>query len=95
MLIRTPADLGAFIRDRRKKLGFGQAELAAQIGVNRKWVISIEQGRAHAELALVLRALNALGVRLDATADDIHKAGIPVPSVDIDAIISSAKGTKR
>ncbi len=46
MLIRTPADLGAVIRDRREELGLDQATLAQRTGVNRKWVISIERGRA-------------------------------------------------
>ncbi len=95
MLIRSPADLGALIRDRRKRLGLGQAELAARIGVNRKWVTSIERGRAHAELALVLRALNALGIRLDASTEDTSRTAGPVPPVDIDAIVASARKTGR
>ena len=44
MLVRTPADLGAVIRDRRKQLKLDQAALAKQIGVSRQWVIEIERG---------------------------------------------------
>jgi HTH-type transcriptional regulator / antitoxin HipB len=95
MLIRTPADLGAVIRDRRKRLGLGQAELATRIGVNRKWVISIEQGRTHAELALVLRALDALGIRLDASTDTAPAAATAIPTVDIDAIVANSRNAKR
>ena len=53
MLIRTPADLGAVIRDHRKRLGLGQAELAEKIGVSRQWVVGIERGHSRAELGLV------------------------------------------
>ena len=44
MLIRTPADLGAVIRDRRKQLKLDQATFAKRIGVSRQWVIEIERG---------------------------------------------------
>jgi len=92
MLIRTPADLGAIIRDRRKKLKLGQADLAERIGVNRKWVIGIEQGRVRAELGLVLRALDALGLRLDASPENV---GSPrAPSVNIDNIVAAARKGK-
>ena len=89
MLIRTPADLGAIIRDRRKQLKLDQAVLASRIGVSRQWVIQIEHGRPRAELGLVLRALDALGIQLDATAGEPHRrrAG----AVDIDAIVAKAK----
>src|SRR5256884_5974308 len=46
--IRTPADLGAIIRDRRKQLDLDQATLAKRIGASRRWVIGIERGRARA-----------------------------------------------
>lgn len=94
MLIRTPADLGALIRGRRKDLGLDQAGLAERIGVNRKWVIGIERGRARAELGIVLRALDALGIRLDALTEKTTAKPLSVPSVDIDAIVATA-GKKK
>ena len=91
MLIRTPTDLGAVVRDRRKQLGLGQAELAGRIGVSRQWVIGVERGRARAELALVLRVLDALGVRLESKIDDpTNKSRV---SPDIDSIVAAARGT--
>jgi len=93
MLIRTPADLGAVIRERRKQLGLDQAELATRIGVSRQWVIGIERGRARAELGLVLRALDTLGIRLNsATGTAASKASA---SPDIDAIVAAAKRSAR
>jgi HTH-type transcriptional regulator / antitoxin HipB len=62
--LRTPADIGALIKDRRRALGFDQAELAARIGVGRLWVNQVERGKPGASLGLVLRALAALGLEL-------------------------------
>jgi y4mF family transcriptional regulator len=91
MTIRTPADLGAVIRERRKGLGLDQAELARRIGVSRQWVIGIERGRARAELGLVLHALNALGLHLHTFLPNPR----PKTGPDIDAIVTAAKKGKR
>ena len=92
MLTRTPADLGAVIRDRREQLKLDQAAFAKQIGVSRQWVIEIERGHPRAELGLVLRAIDGLGIHLDA---DIAQAKAPRPStVDINAIVAKAKKKK-
>lgn len=89
MLTRTPADLGAIIRDRRKHLKRNQASLANEIGVSRQWLIELEHGHPRAELGLVLRVLDALGINLDA---DIAQAKTPRPgTVDINAIVAKAK----
>lgn len=92
MLVRTSADLGAVIRDRRKQLKLDQAALAKRIGVSRPWVIAIERGHARAGLGLVLRALDALDIQLDAGIREIDRRR---PSaVDIDAIVAKAKRKK-
>ena len=46
MRIRTPADLGALIRDSRTKLGLDQKSLAEKVGVSRQWIVEIEKGIA-------------------------------------------------
>lgn len=90
MFIRTPANLGAAIRDRRKLLGLSQDDLAKRVGVGRQWVIAVEHGKPGAELALVLRVCDAIDIPLMIGAP-------PTPansgsSVDLDAIIMSARG---
>ena len=92
MFIRTPADLGAVIRDRRKQLKLDQAGFATRIGVSRQWVIQIERGRPRAELGLVLRALDALDIQLDARAGEPRRR--QSGAVDIDAIVARAKTAK-
>ncbi len=89
MHVRTPAELGAVIRDRRKQLKLDQATFAKKIGVSRQWVIEIERGHARAELGLVLRALDVLDITLDASTE--HAKVSTSPTIDIDAIVSRAK----
>jgi HTH-type transcriptional regulator / antitoxin HipB len=92
MLARTPADLGIIIRDQRRKRGLGQAELAHQIGVSRQWIVGVEKGRSRAELGLVLKALNALGLRID-TSEVQANWGPDRPNID--AIVADARMSKR
>jgi transcriptional regulator with XRE-family HTH domain len=89
MLVRTPKDLGAMIRDRRRQLGIDQAALAARIGSSRQWVVAVERGHPRAELALVLRALSSLDLALD-IAPRQPVAG----DTDIDAILAAARGRR-
>jgi len=91
MRVRTPADLGAIIRDRRKQLKLDQATFAKRIGVSRQWVIEIERGHARAELGLVLRAVDALNIQLDANIDQATRAR---GAIDIDAIVAKGKSAK-
>jgi transcriptional regulator with XRE-family HTH domain len=77
MFVRTPAELGAVIRDRRKQLKLNQSTFAKKIGVSRQWVIEIERGHARAELGLALRALGVLDINLDVSIDQA-KVWIPI-----------------
>lgn len=68
MQVITTRDVGALIREARRARGMTQTELSAVAGVTRRWLTDIEQGaKPRAELGLVLAALQALDVRLDAT----------------------------
>lgn len=85
MLITTPRDIGAAIKERRKQLGLGQAELAARAGVSRQWLIQVEGGKPGVALGLVLRLLNILGMRLaldgrDKLASYSDEIDLPDPS---------------
>jgi len=89
MLLRTPNDLGSAIRDRRRRLNLDQDDLAKQIGVSRKWIIDVEKGKPRAEIGLVLRTLDALGLRLALDAD--KDIGPAVPVADIDKLLDRAR----
>lgn len=93
MRIRTPADLGATIRDHRVKLGMDQRSLAEKVGVGRQWIVEVEQGKTRAQIGLLLRTINVLGISLsvETTSTRASKKDDGPPSVDIDAIVSAAR----
>jgi HTH-type transcriptional regulator / antitoxin HipB len=82
---RTAADLGALIRERRRKLGLDQAELAERARVSRLWLSQVERGKPRAAVGLVLRTLQVLGVRL--IVDGELTPELP----DIDGIVERAR----
>jgi HTH-type transcriptional regulator / antitoxin HipB len=94
MRIRTPRELGAVLRDERRRLGLSQIDLSERADVSRKWIVQMENGKARAELALVLRALGALGLvmTVERGAETKHKTG--AGAVDIDAIVAAARRVK-
>ena len=90
--LRSPADLGALIRDRRRVLGLGQADLAQRIGVGRLWVAKIERGNPGANLGSVFKALDVLGVTLTGAPQNEATPTVPPIDVpDIDAIVDDAR----
>ncbi|HUO04318.1 MAG TPA: helix-turn-helix domain-containing protein [Candidatus Binataceae bacterium] len=99
MLVRTPSDLGAIIRERRLKLGLDQLSLAKKAGTSRKWLIEVENGKPRAEFGLILRTLKALGIELAANPAPIVHERTPAKRgggahVDIDSILDSLKRRK-
>jgi y4mF family transcriptional regulator len=101
MRIRTPADLGALIRDSRTKLGLGQKSLADKVGVSRQWIVEIEKGKSRASIGLLLRTIDALGIALDAEKEGSRKPKDTSMShgadahVDIDSIVDSRTQEKK
>lgn len=91
MRIRTAVDFGALIRDRCIALGLDQKALAGKVGVSRQWIVEIEKGKPRAEIALVLRAIDVLGIPLTANETAKEKVKGMLPPVDIDSIISEAR----
>jgi HTH-type transcriptional regulator/antitoxin HipB len=93
MRMRTATDLGAFIRERRTKLGMDQVALAEKAGTSRKWLIEVEQGKPRAEIGLILRTLKTLGVSIDLQIDSLAKAtsNDRAGSTDINNVLSSLK----
>lgn len=66
--IATSDDFALLVRQHRRKLKLSQAQLAAKVGVSRQWIIDIEKGKPRAELALSLRVLQELGIKLQVKA---------------------------
>lgn len=97
-MVRSAADIGAIIRDRRRKLGLDQITLAKRVGVSRRWIVDIEKGKPRAGIELVLRTLTALGVSLTPSKKAPVRAGDAgdaIAAIDLDTIIDAARRTKR
>jgi y4mF family transcriptional regulator len=90
MKARSIRDLAAVVRGRRKDLGLSQAELADRAGVSRKWIYQFEAGKPTAELRLILRVLEALGLVLNVTYDE--QSARDQPSGNLDALIEEHRG---
>ena len=90
--LRTPADIGALVRDRRLTLGLDQADLASRVGVSRLWINQIERGKPGASLGLILRTLAAVGIQLTGETVDGDRPGDP--ATNIDSIVASARRSK-
>lgn len=66
MRVDNARDLGALVRDIRKRRGLSQGDLAEMVGVSRQWISGLEQGRA-GSFGLVLRTLASLDLDIEAT----------------------------
>lgn len=92
--LRTVGELGAAIRDRRRALGLSQQDLAELVGASRQWIVGIEGGHERAELGLLLRTLNALGLVLTLDDGESTDAGGDslISAADIDALVDASRG---
>jgi HTH-type transcriptional regulator/antitoxin HipB len=65
MYIKDPKQLGAFIKELRKKIGITQKDVALTTGIGLRFIIELEQGKPTCQLAKVLQVLHILGIKLD------------------------------
>lgn len=79
MKLTRPADIGALIKDFRRARKLRQAVLAERLQVSPKWLSQFENGKATAQIGLVIRVLNELGFELRAEPSDAAKGPEPGP----------------
>jgi HTH-type transcriptional regulator / antitoxin HipB len=93
MRVRTDTDLGAFIRERRTKLGMDQITLAKKTGTSRKWLVEVEKGKPRAEIGLILRTLKSLAVYIDLKSDSTPEPSSTTKAKkpDINQILANLK----
>jgi len=63
-ILASPQDFGAFLRTRRKALGYSQASLAALCNTGTRFISDMENGKETIELGKSLRVAQALGIDL-------------------------------
>jgi HTH-type transcriptional regulator/antitoxin HipB len=60
LLLVSPKDIGAVLRDMRKQKGMSQMELGRRVGLDQKKVSLMENGNPNIRLDSLLRLLSAL-----------------------------------
>lgn len=100
--MNTVNEIRLAARSKRVALGLSQSQLAIQAGVSRKWLSEFERGKTAAELGLVLRLLNGLGLEIAVTpsihpietansSEKKHKTGTKTSAstlVDLDKLLN-------
>jgi HTH-type transcriptional regulator/antitoxin HipB len=88
--ITSIRDVAVAVRGRRLGLGLSQADVAKRAHVSRQWIGEIESGKPTAELQLVIRLLDALGLCLsldDRDAPDQEPEPAAPAGIDLDALL--------
>lgn len=65
MSIKNAAEFGALVRQKRKKLGLTQQELATRCGVGVRFIVELEAGKPSCHLGKALTATVEVGLHLD------------------------------
>ena len=64
VVIRSAAEFGRAVRDRRRALGLTQEELAARCGVGKRFIVDLEAGKPTSQLGKALTAAREVGIAL-------------------------------
>ena len=75
--VRSAEDVGRLLRDRRRQQGLSQEELADLADSHRNRIAELEQGKPTERVALILRALNELGLELVVRSRNVHRGDRP------------------
>jgi HTH-type transcriptional regulator / antitoxin HipB len=67
--IRTAADFGTVIRQRRLGAELTQTDLAAAAGTGVRFIVELEQGKPTCQLGKALRVAAMLGIHLSAIGE--------------------------
>jgi HTH-type transcriptional regulator/antitoxin HipB len=85
--VDTVRDFGLLLRTERRRAGLSQSSLAERAGVSRRWLIEFENGKATAELGLVVKVIDALNLMIE-----IGPA--PTPEFDLDEYLDNLGGPR-
>jgi y4mF family transcriptional regulator len=65
MKVKTPEQLGAAVRTRRRQLRITQKELAMSCGTGLRFIVDLEKGKPTCQIGRTLRVLQGLGLVLE------------------------------
>lgn len=63
-MIRTARDFGALIKEKRKRLGWTQTELASRSGTGERFVVDLESGKPSCQLEKALIVARTVGLEI-------------------------------
>lgn len=90
MRLQTRRDIGLIIRDRRRKKGWTQEQLATLLGKTRRWMMQVELGQTNPDISSVLRAFRFLDIAL--VPEDLPASE---PNRMLDEVLNRATRGKR
>ena len=73
MLVSGPKDIGMLIRAKRSERSWTQGDLAKHVGTTQRWISEVENGKATAEIGMVLQTLSMLGIRLEVGSPSLQR----------------------
>lgn len=71
MNTKSPQQLGAAIRARRRQLKATQKDLAMTCGTGLRFIIDLEKGKPTCQIGKILQVLQALGLKLQIASYDV------------------------
>lgn len=63
-MLHSPEDISMLLKERRKALGYTQAEVASFCNVGLRFLSELENGKETLQLGKVLKVMNILGLDL-------------------------------
>lgn len=79
-MFRTARDFGRAIREKRKAIGWTQAELAARSGTGERFVVELESGKPSCQLEKALIVARTVGIEVG----DLKTVSTAAPAADDD-----------
>ena len=64
VVVQSSADLGAIVRDRRKRLALKQLDLAGLANTGNRFIVDVENGKPTVQLQKVLDLMHLLGLEV-------------------------------
>lgn len=72
MMIKSPENLGHYIRKVRKELNVTQKDLALTAGTGLRFIIDLENGKPTCQIGKILQVLQVLGIQLNFSNNDFE-----------------------
>ena len=72
MNTKSPEQLGAAIRSRRRQMKVTQKDLAMTCGTGLRFIIDLEKGKPTCQIGKILQVLHALGLKLQIAVPDFN-----------------------